>query len=222
MMMLIGRSFVYAALGCLAISLLLLIKHRKELPSTLQLLGYCLLWSFLIEISAKIFIQLEINNLPLLHLYTLGEFLLWSLFYQKVLLKRSATRKLSNYFIFGILLLLISNSLFIEDIWGFNSYAKTLVSSLIIGYAIFYQARLLNEASPEGSASLTLINSGVLIYYTGSFLIFLFSNYFLKTSTGLPIVFWVFNSLLNLIFQIIILRALWSYLKNRNYLSSSL
>lgn len=67
---------------CLTVSCVVWFLKRTTFSRPLQILGYFLLFNLFIELSARAVVWgfKGINNLPLLHLYTLGEFLLLSFF----------------------------------------------------------------------------------------------------------------------------------------------
>ena len=123
-----------------------------------------------------------------------------------------------------MLLLIILNSLFVQDIYTFNSYAKTLVNVIILIYSGILFFQLLRNMDKKGEYPnrrlLEIINTAVLLYYSGSLFVFMFSNYYLSHGDGLPLVFWIFNVVLNLIFQILILIAIWKASLQMNYSSS--
>jgi hypothetical protein len=179
-------------------------------------LSYYLYWNLAIEIGAFFLIQVEINNLPLLHIYTLGELILWTIFYLEILILSRNKRMLLVVGIAFAAVLIVLNSLFLQSIYGFNSYAKTLVNVILIGLSTLLFNQLLHtktENQPQTRAK-GLINSSVLFYYSGSLLIFMFSDYFFNNS-GVHTGFWVFNVLINLIFQVLILIAVWIALENK-------
>lgn len=169
-----------------------------------------LVFNLLIEIAARYLAFTSINNLPLLHLYTLGEFFLLSWFYKSLVNKPRIFQNSYWYFVIGVSVLIILNSLLFQSIYEFNSVAKTVVQIIIISYAVlfFYNLTEKRELSSKAEKSLRLINSAVLIYYSGSLFIFMCGQVSFE-NTDLYKVFWVFNALLNLIFQLLILFALW-------------
>ncbi|MBC8756547.1 hypothetical protein H2O64_17880 [Kordia sp. YSTF-M3] len=154
--------------------------------------------------------KLGYNNLPLLHIYTLGEFLLLSYFFKSLLEKPVFFKTSFWYFIIGGSFLIIINSLFFQSIFGFNTFAKTFVQVTIIGYAILYFYNLVENQlfSLALSKSLRLINSAILVYYSGSLFIFMCSNVYLE-NMQIYVPFWAFNAVLNFLFQLLILLGLW-------------
>ncbi len=194
----------------LCINVAFCIFHRKKLNIPFQRLCYFLIWNLLTEILAFIFMRLGYNNLPLLHIYTLGEFLLLSYFFKSLLTKPVFLRTAFWYFVIAGSLFIIINSLFFQSVFGFNTFAKTFVQISIIGYAILYFYNLVENPlfSVAISKSIRLINSAILVYYSGSLFIFMCSNVYLK-DMQVYVPFWAFNAFLNFIFQLLILIGLW-------------
>ncbi|MDC8003611.1 hypothetical protein POV27_06080 [Aureisphaera galaxeae] len=218
----INAIHIYAAhlATCLvAINCILCIVAYKKMSIPFKRLTYFLLWNLLIEILAITFMELGRNNLPLLHIYTLGEFLLFSYFYKSVLHKPKIFQSHYMYFILGVSILIILNSAFIQNIFNFNTIAKTLVQVIIISYSVFYFYNLVeNQRSSDRMAkSLRLINSAIMIYYSGSLFIFMCSKISFE-NTDTYIVFWAFNAILNVIFHLLILWGVWIafFRKNRS------
>ena len=207
----VGFSFAYLALACLAITCTLCIWKYKSLPEPIRLLSHYLFFNLLIEVCAKTIPFPNNNNLPLLHLYTLGEFVLLSLFFKSLIKKPSAFQKYFWVFIGLFLVLIIGNTIFLQGIFEFNSYAKTGVQVVLITYSVLYFYNLSNEVDLTNpyQKSLRLINSALLIYFSGSLFIFMFSNYLTKHKIDIHHGFWAFNAFLNLVFQILVLVGIW-------------
>jgi hypothetical protein len=115
------------------------------------------------------------------------------------------------YFMIGGCILIVVNSLFFQSIYEFNSFAKTFVQIAIIGYAMIYFYNLVENPSfsTAMSKSLRLVNSAIMIYYSGSLFIFMYGKFSLVNIEGY-VVFWAFNAILNFIFQLLILLGLWN------------
>lgn len=199
----------------LVINVLLYLIYFKRLSFGIKVLGLFLMVDVLTEILADLFSRQHINNMPLLHVYTLLEFIALSIFY-KVLFKRWIFfQKWFGYWLALIGLLLVGNSLFLEPIVGFNSNSKTLVQSIMIGYAVLYFFRSFGKEdfTQPNPLALALINSGVLIYYSGTLFVFMFSKALNEpgnaAAVDVQVVFWLLNGFLFLFFQLLILAALW-------------
>lgn len=211
----------HLAIICLSITVLLCLIHFKQLKEPYRRLCYFLLFNLTIEVLARVFIFSRINNLPLLHIYTLGEFLLLTYFYQSLLLHFSPLQKrFTPWLIFGAVLIVL-NSIFINDIFSFNPLAKTFVQLCIMAYAVIYFYTLSDEPgqNPNMSQSLRLINSAILIYYSGSLFIFMCNQLFFENSE-LYKIFWTFNAVLNAAFQLLMLWGIWKVVYKKTPLSS--
>jgi hypothetical protein len=199
------------AVLCLCMNVALVFMRRKKLNSSFLRLSYFLIWNLLIEFFAILFIELEINNLPLLHLYTLGEFLLFSYFYASLMGNSKRIRKIAQYFIVFGVLFIVFNTLFLEGIYEFNTISKTFVQLTLITYAVLYFYHLITNASSSQpvSKSIRLVNSAIIIYYSGSLFIFMFSHFSIGKEE-LFILFWIFNAFLQLVFQLLLFFAIWN------------
>lgn len=203
--------FMYLALGCLILSVSIGLFKFKGLRASLQIFVVFLIFNLCIEIGAKILFHQKMNNLPLLHLYTFGEFILLSFFFKSLTKEIPIFQKWLPPIMIIVGLLIVGNSAFLQSIYGFNSYAKTLTQVIIIIYSVLYFYTLSDEVSLNNleQKSLRLINSAIIVYYSGSLFIFMFSNYFLKKQIELHQGFWAFNALLNLVFQFLVLYGIW-------------
>ena len=198
------------AVICLTITVSLSLYHYKRLNIPLQRLLLFLIWNLFIEIIARVLTSYKISNLPLLHIYTIGEIIFYSWFYKSLLIKHKTFQKNFWYLIIAGVSLLILNSIFFQIGGDYNSLAKTLVQVIIIGYAILYFYNLTEEQlhAHKFGKSLRLINSAILIYYSGSLFIFMCGQ-MLRSYPEWIKPFWAFNAALNLFFQLLILWGIW-------------
>lgn len=145
-------------------------KHTEVL-----FLGYYLILLVVIGGGSKVLFYLKENNLPLLHLHTLGEFLLLSMFYRRLL----SNKKFITWIIFIVGAGIILNSVFLQNIWSINSNARAVAQATIIFYSLLlFFDRLKAIDSKILYRPLFLINTAILIYFSGSLIIFIFSEIF--------------------------------------------
>lgn len=197
--------------GILALSVLLCLWRYRRLDAVLKPVFFYLVLNLVTELLSRYWKVHFGNNLVLLHIYTPLEFLLWSWFYRQWLTWLPGLRQWFWLFVGGVVALIIANSVWLQPVDTFNSYAKSLVQTLLIIYAVLYffsGYNLLSQQSKTLYLSLGLINAAVLMYYAGSLFIFMFGNLFIGQGLRLPIGFWLFNALLNLMFQAIVFFAL--------------
>ena len=166
---------------------------------------YAILTSLIVQVFSQILWYKVLNNLPLLHLYTLLEFIFLSLFYRSIF--RDLKLRYLDLFILLVGLFIIVNSAFLQPVNGFNNNAKTLTQLIFIAYTLIYLFKL----PKQENALLNLLNSGILIYYSGSLFIFMFTNVLTDLKELIPYYnyLWLANAFLYLIFQLIILYGLW-------------
>lgn len=188
----------------LVISVALAIFNRKRLPGAFKILALYLGWNLFIELITFIPVR-GTNNLPLLHLYTLVEFVLFTLLYKRLELFKSWSISAFWTYLISISVLIILNSIFLQSIYTYNSYAKALVQVLLIVYAVGYMFKL-KEPGVE-SGSLNLMNAAILLFYSGSLFVFMFGN--VELAPEFDRIFWDINVLLNLFFQVLMLISLW-------------
>jgi len=188
----------------LVLSLILSIYYWKRLPIAFKFLSFYLCCNLLVEVIV-FFLPSGTNNLPLLHIYTLFEFILITLLYQKMNLFESWRAWRFEILLISISSLIVLNSIFKQSIYIYNSYAKTVVQVLFIAYAVGYMFQL--KENNKESASLNLMNYAILIAYSGSLFVFMFGNVLL--ADAFYDLFWDINLVLNLLFQILILISIW-------------
>ena len=205
----------------LLIAFIIIIINWKRLSAALKIFGTYIGLSFFVNTLSIVLIYIirPYNNFWLLHLLTLGEIILLSFFYYHLVKDNRSFQKFIQITIPIISVLVICNSIFLEPITWYNSNAKTLTQVFIISYSIyyFYVVSTKEILTDSYNKSLYLINSGVLLYYTGSLFIFMFGK--LAAHLGFEIwkFFLLFNSILYFIFLIVILISLWRIIyKHRN------
>lgn len=121
------------------------------------------------------------NNMPVFHLYAVLEFTCCTLFFRTVFAGTRLARFLPAV-IFLFIALSAYNALFVQDIFSFNSYPRTIASVTIIVLCLLHMYRTLGRREEEagGRPSLT-ISLGLLLYFSGSLFLFLFSHYLLES-----------------------------------------
>ncbi|NJL74434.1 MAG: hypothetical protein HC892_04705 [Saprospiraceae bacterium] len=203
----------------LVANIILYLLNRKQLNLYIKWFDVFLVVSLVTEIVAAILFKRKIPNLHVLHIYTLVEFIVLSLFYVAILQKIIAFRTRRMYwFIALVSILIVLNSIFIQliDTLTFNSYAKTLTQVIFIAYAVLYFFIAPIENNPK-SKLLDNINSAILFYYAASLFIFMGSNLLSKLDDYHRI-FWITNAIFYLVFQLIVCYALWQFQKTTKIL----
>lgn len=193
----------------LLINILLCSYLSNKSKSIIKWFNAFLILGFIVQISMLVLYMQRFNNLPFVHLYTLLEFIFLSLFYKNILQKETFLKKYFTVFIISISILIVLNSIFLQNIYTFNSNTKTLTQLIYISYALAYFFQALFDRNAL-SKLLNWINSAILLYYAGSLFIFMASSAFFQL-TEMYRFFWVINALLYLIFQLLLFIALWQF-----------
>jgi hypothetical protein len=114
----------------------------------------------------------HINNLPLLHIYTIFEFLLLGVFFFRTM-PAIIYRKIVLAGLVLFPLLCIVNFLFIQNLYVFNSYTRSLEAILMIIFCVMYFFIKEESNSIQSEAWIVI---GILLYFSGSLVQFSFSN----------------------------------------------
>lgn len=160
------------------------------------------------------------NNLPLLHISTIGEYTILSIFFYKLRLKNLFKKDITAIVFFSVIIaLLISNSLFWSSIFEFNNFPKAIVQFIFIAYSFQYFYSVLNKGiikEEKSAKSINLIVTSILIYNAGSIFIFLFANYNKHLTAAENYIVWIINAFLTILFNAIIFIAICFHLfKNK-------
>ena len=142
-----------------------------------------LLWFALaIESASKLYLLqwIRASNHYLLHLYTVGEFWLLSMCYRELLQLSEAGRRrfLKAIVVLGGGITAYSLVCLVWPGWlpseSVQWYNKVLVNASVAAYAIWLFSRIIQSpgAFPGYSRGIVTLNSGVLLYYSATFVLF--------------------------------------------------
>lgn len=151
----------------------------------------------------------EETNLPGLHLFTLLQTLLILWVYRDFMRTR-AQKWVLPLLAIGFSLFAIVNAVWIDGIWKLNPHARAIQSLLILSIIFSYFFALLRNTHfvRLEKEPLFWISAGLIIYFSGSFFIFLASNYFLTSPDLLRSIYGI-HSVLNIIANLFYAAALW-------------
>jgi hypothetical protein len=192
-------------------SCLIGLAYLRRLPVPLVILTIYLWFSLFIEISARFAAAWYRQNIPLFHLYTLGEFCLFAFFYKQILERVSFFRQ--NFFgITSVIVLVIIGNTAYNGLFAFNANAKMLTQFTLVLLALEFAFTFTEEDFPATRLrqSIRLINTSILLYYVGSLYYFWFYRFAGKVPKGNTIKALLLNANagLNFIFHLLILIAL--------------
>jgi len=197
-----------------AVNILIGIKIFKQRPE-LKWFEINLIVAFVIQIWMRYLGLSQTNNLFLTHIYVPIEFLSLSLFYRNIFGKNNLFNRYFIPFVGLILTAAVANTLFFEPITVFPGNAKTLTQIIIISYAVIWFFRRLNHEVQENHLLLNRLNAAILVYYSGSLLVFMFTNFFRAHTNIDSLYLWTFNVVIYIVFLLLILFARWRVLYTR-------
>ncbi len=185
---------------------LLAVARYNRLSKALKIITWYLMLSVVTQAVSLILWKESINNLPLLHVFTVLEFLLLFTYYSfqsKPLFTRS--------WFYTILVLFLSFALLdafvLENLHSFNIYTRSLEAFIFIGCSVHWFIHSLTIESKvvfgEQNA-LKYMNAGFFIYFSGSLILFAFSNYINHLGRPLLMNIWTLHTLLLIVLYLFI------------------
>jgi len=208
------KILIEYATGIVFLPLLLSILYYKRFPAALKNVTYYMIAAATTELLSYIMWKQRKNNLPLLHIYTIIEYLLLLKFYYSIL-KDFLPKALFIILVAVPPLFFILDSLFIESIYNFNPYARSVESLIIIFLAMSWYLKLVSADMRDLTLakSLKFINSAFLIYFSGSVVLFSFSDAISRLVQNLRFSIWTVHTLLTVTLYILLASGLWKYRK---------
>lgn len=179
-----------------------LIKHHT-VPFTFKIIWYYLLVTAVINTAATITGRVfHSNNMPFFHLYTFIEGLMLIWFYQQLF--EHDKRKWFVYLQIAFGVFCIINALFIQSIYLYASYTRYAESIICILFALKYFAQLAQLDAKPLKIPAFYFNTGIFLYFSGSFILFIFSNLILqKLPASTMLIFWTGHSILVLLMYVL-------------------
>ncbi len=165
--------------------------------------GFIVLGVFMQILHAYVFAG--VNNLFLMHLYVPLKFILFTGAYRHFL-----KGFISGRILVGVMILFagycIYNTIFIQRITEYNSYPRALGSLVLAIYAILWYLKSLSrmEITRLRDEPTVWFNTGMLIYFSGTFFVFILSNQILFQSVQLSKEGWYFSATLMSILYLLI------------------
>lgn len=211
-------SYIYIYVGIIVpltiiIPVLIAIFKYRHLSSELKIAAWYLFLGGFSNFITSLLAFNNITNIPVFHFYTALELTLLCIFY-KMILGGSVISRYIHPLIVVFLLLCVVNVLFFQNLFTFNSYTKTLEAIIIVFLALAYFKKNLDETAVSTSPQnpVVYINSGVLIYFSGSLIIFVIENLSISNITFWKVVWTLHASLLMIMYQLFAV-ALWKFKK---------
>lgn len=192
------------------IPVLLSIYKFKSLIKVQVKLVYLLLIVLIVEVISNMLWYKKINNMPLYHFFTVIQFLLIVNIYRRAL-SQTFSKKFFASLSVGFVVFAIINTIFLQGLMTFNSNTTTLLGSLVIFLSLSYFYALLKEVkySTLETNPMFWINSGFLIYFSSSLILFFMNNTLFKGITAASHMLWGLHAIINIVLTIFYTVAIW-------------
>lgn len=198
---------MYGSIASPLLPLMVLQLGDKQLNHTLFIIKVLILLSFATDILMLTTALNGIRNSPIVHFYGLMEGVLLIIFFSRLInIGKERTTVLCSLYA----TLYVINSIIHENIFIFNSYARTFEALLmlclcVVAFYNFYtkEEDIFIEKSPE-----FWIVIGILFYFSGAFFSFLFSTDILSKPPE-RLYSWVLHNISNLLKNILFAIGLW-------------
>lgn len=186
---------------------------HRSLGKELKTFSWFLYFSGVIQFVSMILWFMKRNNLPLLHVYVAGGFFLLALFYRSVL-RGFINEIIISGIAIGFLIFTTLNSLFVQDIFTYNSNALVVEAIIVIILSLTTYTVLLNdivrETRPKLTNGLNWINSGLFVYYSSSLLIFYFGDIITRLSASFQVRnTWILHAFFSVVMYSCFFVGLW-------------
>lgn len=196
--------------GVMVICLILGTFRLKELGRSQKYLFFLVLSGLVAEGAARILTKSGPTSYPVFHIYALVEYTLLALIYSELFNKR----KSRIYLRISILVVLafgVVNVSFFQGWHELNTNVTIVISSVLIVLAITFFFRMLNEMRYHRieRSSVFWINNGVIIYFSSSLLLFVFSNWLVELSVNSALSVWLIHLGFNTVHYACFAIALW-------------
>jgi hypothetical protein len=201
---------LFTYLPVLIASAMALVRYRGA-ARPVKLLCWLIFFALLIESISRIFWFFKVSNLFLWPIYITVEFglLLWM--YSLVLdQKWLTTAKGWSVCIFTIIVLVRELGQSGQSVWIDNA-GRSIESVIVILLALAYFYKVFQELKVQNLLlePFFWVSAGLLLFFSGNFLIFVFMNFILLYSKNLNAQIWVIHALMNYMLYITYAIALW-------------
>ena len=202
----------FIAPAFILLPILIAIFKYRSLPLAARGLFYYLITEALIILASSTLAYYHQPNTPLYHFGTMVETVLLLYFFYTVF-KSTAVSAFIRWMMFLFPIFSIANTLFVQHIFEFNSYAISLQFILIIAMCFLYWWHHSNDDEKSwGVFPLNWIISGLLLYFSSSFVLFTFSNMIISgMSKNTSIVIWNIHATLSIVMYVMIGIGIYKY-----------
>lgn len=162
------------------------------------------------QILTSVLWKLEMNNLVVLHFFTPIELFMLMAYYRS-----EFDNRYFKFMLLAVSLVFIGfaavNMLFWQPLNEINTAVRSVECALLIIVSLCLWGKIMRDMRIENLAGTVVfwINTAVLFYFSGTALLYLFSNVLLQTAMKSALWLWTFHFALMLIYYILISIGLW-------------
>ena len=194
----------YVVPGSILLPIAILLPKLKDVPAYIKLLFYSLVISAIINTICIMMARNGIPNLWMIHIQTILESFLLLWFFEYVI-KKKVTLKVIQVLRIGFPLFCVFNLLFIQGIHSFPSYTRPFEAIIFIALCMIYWWQESDENNRWTTIPANWFVTGLLLYFSGAFFIFLFSNYLAGyVSYSVMIIAWYTHATLIMLMYILV------------------
>lgn len=147
----------------------------KQLPGYAKSIAWLLVLSGVTQLTITFLAEAGVNNMPFFHGYTVLEFLVLTGFFKRLLNAVPMARYL--YFAgAAFVMFAVVNTLFIQDLFQFDSYARSIEAMLVIALCFAYFGQQFRTDQLSFREPGLWFVTGLFVYFSSSFIIFVISN----------------------------------------------
>jgi hypothetical protein len=183
----------------------------RYLPAEGRMLLWYLLAEMVILATSSTLAYYKQPNTALYHFATIIETELLLLFFSIIFRKKKIARYIQ--WMIGLFpLLALLNTWLVQPLSSFNSYPITLQFALVLLLCFAYWLQPVELNSTWTEQPLNWIISGMLLYFSGSFILFAFSDYIIRHfSKQTSMLIWNIHAVLAILMYILMTPGLFKY-----------
>lgn len=196
----------HVALGTAFFPVTVAISKFKTQIKTLKLLSVFIIFNGVTEIVNYFFVKNWLNSLPIHHIFTVVEFSIaliisWMIFFP---LRRKWFQLLAIIII--VLCISILDIAYFESIWTLNSIPRMIQGLSMIALSIAFFYKIFNDVETYQLLRYPYfwLYAGWLIYFSGTFFLFVYSY-----KTGMTITYPIIHSVLYIFLNLVYTYVLW-------------
>ena len=198
-----------------AVLAVLCLYRYKSRSVWIRLIGFTFLLGFIADQAVLILGKLHLNGYKVNAYYNIPP-VIWSLCNIPLLAAAYyflMDKKYKLLFILaaGLSAIVTSSNVLLYQKGAFNSYSIVFQAMIVIDFCVVYFYKLLQELPEQHIHKLPMfwINSGLLIFYSGTFILYTFTSYLTEVLKNDMITYWSFHNILRIFLQLLILVGLY-------------